>query len=84
VPVPINISRSYGVVAIQLLDGVAAEIFGVISSYGTVLEKNRPEVRRGGFWYFVAMHASALFLYVFFIVHISPSKISALLGWGWL
>jgi hydrogenase-4 component B len=33
-----------------------------------VLEKERPEVRRGGFWYFVATHASALFLYVFFIL----------------
>lgn len=44
------------------------ELMAVSAYFSIVLEKNRPEVRRGGFWYFVATHASALFLYVFFIV----------------
>lgn len=44
------------------------ELMAVSAYFSIVLEKNRPEVRRGGFWYLVATHASALFLYVFFIV----------------
>jgi formate hydrogenlyase subunit 3/multisubunit Na+/H+ antiporter MnhD subunit len=47
---------------------IAWELMAVSAYFSIVLEKNRPEVRRGGFWYFVATHASALFLYVFFIV----------------
>jgi hydrogenase-4 component B len=47
---------------------IAWEIMAVSAYFSIVLEKNRPEVRRGGFWYFAATHASALFLYVFFIV----------------
>jgi hydrogenase-4 component B len=47
---------------------IAWELMALSAYFSIVLEKNRPEVRRGGFWYFVATHASALFLYVFFIV----------------
>jgi hydrogenase-4 component B len=47
---------------------IAWELMAVSAYFSIVLEKNRPEVRRGGFWYFVATHASALFLYVFFVV----------------
>jgi hydrogenase-4 component B len=47
---------------------IAWELMAVSAYFSIVLEKNRPEVRRGGFWYFVATHASALFLYIFFIV----------------
>jgi hydrogenase-4 component B len=47
---------------------IAWELMAVSAYFSIVLEKNRPEVRRGGFWYLVATHASALFLYVFFIV----------------
>src|SRR5215470_1776355 len=46
----------------------AWELMAVSAYFSIVLEKNRPDVRRGGFWYFVATHASALFLYVFFVV----------------
>jgi len=46
----------------------AWELMAVSAYFSIVLEKNRPEVRRGGFWYFVATHASALFLYVFFVM----------------
>jgi hydrogenase-4 component B len=44
------------------------ELMAVSAYFSIVLEKNRPEVRRGGFWCLVATHASALFLYLFFIV----------------
>ena len=47
---------------------IAWELIAVSAYFSIVLEKNKPEVRRGGFWYFVATHASALFLYVFFVV----------------
>jgi hydrogenase-4 component B len=47
---------------------IAWELMAVSAYFSIVLEKNRPEVRRGGFWYLVATHASALFLYLFFIV----------------
>jgi hydrogenase-4 component B len=46
----------------------AWELMAVSAYFSIVLEKSRPEVRRGGFWYLVATHASALFLYVFFVV----------------
>jgi formate hydrogenlyase subunit 3/multisubunit Na+/H+ antiporter MnhD subunit len=47
---------------------IAWELMAVSAYFSIVLEKNRPEVRRGGFWYLVATHASALFLYLFFIL----------------
>jgi len=47
---------------------MAWEMMALSAYFCIVLEKERPEVRRGGFWYFVATHASALFLYVFFIL----------------
>lgn len=47
---------------------VAWELMALSAYFCIVLENERPEVRRGGFWYFVATHASALFLYVFFIL----------------
>ena len=46
----------------------AWELMAVSAYFSIVLEKDKPEVRRGGFWYFVATHASALFLYLFFVV----------------
>ena len=46
----------------------AWELMAVSAYFCIVLEKDKPEVRRGGFWYFVATHASALFLYLFFVV----------------
>jgi hydrogenase-4 component B len=44
------------------------ESMAVSAYFSIVLEKDRPEVRRGGFWYIAATHASALFLYLFFVV----------------
>lgn len=44
------------------------ESMAVSAYFCIVLEKEKPEVRRGGFWYFVATHASVLLLYVFFLV----------------
>lgn len=44
------------------------EVMAVSAYFCIVLEKEKPEVRRGGFWYLVATHASVLFLYVFFVV----------------
>jgi hydrogenase-4 component B len=47
---------------------IAWELMAVSAYFSILLEKERLEVRRGGFWYFVATHASALFLYVFFVL----------------
>jgi hydrogenase-4 component B len=47
---------------------VAWELMAVSAYFSIVLEKAKPGVRHGGFWYFVATHASALFLYVFFVL----------------
>ena len=47
---------------------IAWEMMAVSAYFCIVLEKEKPEVRRGAFWYFAATHASALFLYVFFIL----------------
>ena len=47
---------------------IAWELMAVSAYFCIALDKARPEVRQGAFWYFVATHASALFLYVFFIL----------------
>ncbi len=47
---------------------IAWELMAVSAYFSILLEKERLEVRRGGFWYFVATHASVLFLYVFFVL----------------
>ena len=44
------------------------ECMAISAYFCIVLERDKPEVRRGGFWYFVATHASVLLLYVFFVV----------------
>ncbi|MDD5350200.1 MAG: proton-conducting transporter membrane subunit [Chthoniobacteraceae bacterium] len=44
------------------------ECMAVSAYFCIVLEKEKPEVRRGGFWYLMATHASVLLLYVFFVV----------------
>lgn len=51
-----------------LLFLIVWESMAVSAYFCIVLEKEKAEVRRGGFWYFVAMHASVLFLTVFFVV----------------
>ncbi len=43
------------------------EMMAIAAYFCIVLEKEKPEVRRGGFWYLVATHVSVLFLYVFFL-----------------
>jgi hydrogenase-4 component B len=43
------------------------ELMAVGAYLSIVLDKNKEEVRRGGFWYFVATHASMLLLCVCFI-----------------
>jgi hydrogenase-4 component B len=44
------------------------EAMAVGGYFSIVLESEKPEVRRGGFWYLVATHASALLLYVCFVM----------------
>ena len=43
------------------------EAMAIGAYFSIVFDKEKPEVRRGGFWYFVATHASALLLYVCFL-----------------
>ena len=43
------------------------ELMAVAAYFSIVFEKDKAEVRRGGFWYFVATHASVIFLYVCFL-----------------
>ncbi len=43
------------------------EAMAVGGYFSIVLESEKPDVRRGGFWYLVATHASALLLYVCFV-----------------
>lgn len=47
---------------------VVWELMAVSAYFCIVLEKEKPEVRRGGFWYFTAAHASVLLLCLFFVV----------------
>lgn len=44
------------------------ESMAVAAYFCIVLEKEKAEVRRGGFWYFIATHASVLLITVFFVV----------------
>jgi hydrogenase-4 component B len=43
------------------------EFMAVGAYFSIVFDKDNPEVRRGGFWYFVATHAGVLLLYVCFL-----------------
>ena len=43
------------------------ELMAIGGYFSIVLEKDKEEVRRGGFWYFVATHAGVLLLYVCFL-----------------
>jgi formate hydrogenlyase subunit 3/multisubunit Na+/H+ antiporter MnhD subunit len=43
------------------------ELMALGAYFAIVFDNDRPEVRRGGFWYLAATHASALLLYVCFI-----------------
>ena len=46
------------------------ELMAIGAYFSIVFDKDRQEVRRGGFWYFVATHASVLLLYAcFFTLH---------------
>ncbi|MEI8234731.1 MAG: proton-conducting transporter membrane subunit [Verrucomicrobiota bacterium] len=46
------------------------ELMALGAYFSIVFERDKEEVRRGGFWYFVATHASVLLLYVcFFTLH---------------
>lgn len=46
---------------------IAWEFMALGAYFAIVFDKDKPEVRRGGFWYFVATHASVLLLYVCFL-----------------
>src|SRR5450755_164767 len=46
---------------------VVWEFMAIGAYFSIVFDKDREEVRRGGFWYFVATHASVLLLYVCFL-----------------
>jgi hydrogenase-4 component B len=46
---------------------VVWEFMAVGAYFSIVFEKDKPSVRRGGFWYFVATHAGVLLLYVCFL-----------------
>jgi len=46
---------------------VAWELMAVGAYFSIVFDKDKEEVRRGGFWYFAATHASVLLLYVCFL-----------------
>lgn len=50
-----------------LLFLIVWEFMAVGAYFSIVFEKDREEVRRGGFWYFVATHASVLLLLVCFL-----------------
>jgi len=43
------------------------EFMAIGGYFSIVFDKDREEVRRGGFWYFVATHASVFLLYVCFL-----------------
>ena len=43
------------------------EFMALGAYFSILLEKDKVEVRRGAFWYFVATHASVLFLYICFV-----------------
>ena len=43
------------------------EFMAIGAYFSIVFDKDREEVRRGGFWYFVATHASVFLLYVCFL-----------------
>ncbi len=47
---------------------IAWEAMALGAYFSIVFEKEKPEVRRGGLWYLVATHASALLLYVCFLI----------------
>ena len=47
---------------------VAWEIMALAAYFSIVFDRQKAEVRQGGFWYLVATHASMLFLVVFFLV----------------
>ena len=44
------------------------ELMAISAYFSIVFDKDKEEVRRGGFWYFVATHASVLLLYVCFLL----------------
>lgn len=46
---------------------IAWEFMAVGAYFSIVFDKDKPEVRRGGFWYLVATHAGVLLLYVCFL-----------------
>jgi hydrogenase-4 component B len=46
---------------------IAWEFMAVGAYFSIVFDKDKSEVRRGGFWYFVATHAGVLLLYVCFL-----------------
>jgi len=46
---------------------IAWEFMALGAYFSIVFDKEREDVRRGGFWYFVATHASVLLLYVCFL-----------------
>jgi len=46
---------------------IAWEAMAVAAYFSIVFDQDREDVRRGGFWYFVATHASALLLFVCFL-----------------
>jgi formate hydrogenlyase subunit 3/multisubunit Na+/H+ antiporter MnhD subunit len=46
---------------------IAWEFMALGAYFSIVFDKDKPEVRRGGFWYFVATHAGVLLLYVCFL-----------------
>jgi formate hydrogenlyase subunit 3/multisubunit Na+/H+ antiporter MnhD subunit len=46
---------------------IAWEFMAVGAYFSIVLDKDKAEVRQGGFWYFVATHAGVLLLYVCFL-----------------
>ena len=50
-----------------LLFLIAWELMAIGAYFSIVFEKDKTEVRRGGFWYLVATHASVLLLYVCFL-----------------
>ena len=46
---------------------IAWEFMAVGAYFSIVFDKDKPEVRRGGFWYLVATHAGILLLYICFL-----------------
>lgn len=47
---------------------VVWELMALAAYFSIVLDRDKEEVRRGGFWYLVATHASMLFILVSFVV----------------